>query len=269
MDETTSLQENDFTLRLPNYEGPLDVLLRLIEEREMEITAVSIASVADQFLEYMSMMPGRDPRTLSNFVSVAARLILLKSRALLPQLSSANDADDEGQSGDDLVQQLRAYQLYKRTARWLLAREVSHLRSLPVQPPPIERPHSRQLPLDNVTLAILAKAMQRVVDRWLPPPPVDNVVSRLPFTVNDCITRIESAVQASGRITFTELLHGTYLRVEIIISLLALLELLKRNVVVAWQDQLFGEIMIEKAPPLGPEAPESPVPESDESTDEW
>src|SRR5206468_11520521 len=108
------------------------------------------------------------------------------------------------------------------------------------------------LPLDNVTLAVLARAMQRVVDRWLPPPPVDNVVSRLPFTVNDCIARIESAITGSPCIMFTNILSGVNLRVEIIIRLLALLELLKRNVIVAYQDQLFGEIMIEKAPMLEP-----------------
>jgi segregation and condensation protein A len=260
---------DDFTLRLPNYEGPLDVLLRLIEDRQLEITAVSIASVADQFLGYMAMMPSRDPRTLSNFVSVAARLILLKSRALLPQLSNADSEGDDAQDGDDLVQQLRAYQLYKRTARWLASREKDNLRAYPVQPPPIERPRSRQLPLDNVTVALLARAMQRVVDRWMPPPPVDRVMSRLPFTVNDCIARIESAVDQSTRITFTEVLNGVTMRVEIIISLLAVLELLKRNVIVAWQETLFGEIVIEKAPPLSPELLDAPPPPVDESSDEW
>jgi segregation and condensation protein A len=239
---------DDFTLRLPNYEGPLDVLLHLIEERQLVITAVSVASVADQFLEYMSGMPSRDPKMLSNFVAVAARLIVLKSRALLPQLSVPGESAEEDQAGDDLVAQLRAYQLYKRTARWLHAREVDGVRSFPVHPPPIERPRSRQLPLDNVTMQMLARAMQRVVDRWLPPPPVDEVVSRLPFTVNDCIARIETAVASRKRITFIEVLAGVNLRVEIIVSLLALLELLKRDAVVAWQEQAFGEIFIEQAP---------------------
>ncbi len=237
---------DDFTLRLPNYEGPLDVLLRLIEERRLAITAVSIASVADQFIGYINTLPGRDPKTLSNFVAVAARLLVLKSRALLPQLNPIDTGDDDDLTEDDLVAQLRAYQLYKRTARWLLARELAGIRSFPVHPPRIDRPLSQQLPLDNVTLEILARTMQRVVERWLPPPPVDGVVSRLPFTVNDCITRIESAIAQKPRISFSEVLDGADLRVEIIISLLALLELLKRNVVIAWQQQAFGEITIEK-----------------------
>jgi segregation and condensation protein A len=238
---------DDFTLRLPNYEGPLDVLLRLIEERHLEITAVSLAEVADQFIAYLAALAGRDPNTISNFLAVAARLILLKSRALLPQ--AVMEAEAEEDDADDLVAQLKAYQLYKRTARWLRARQDSGLRSFAAAPPPVERPRSRQLPLDNVTLETLARAMQRVVDRWTPPPLADDVVSRLPFTVNDCIARIETAAAARARITFREVLIGVDLRVEIIVSLLALLELLKRSVVRAYQDSLFGEIIIEHVPP--------------------
>ncbi|HEY3289213.1 MAG TPA: segregation/condensation protein A, partial [Anaerolineae bacterium] len=231
------------------------------------ITAVSIASVADQFLGFMATMPIRDPQSLSNFVWVAARLIVLKSRALLPQLTRLDESDEGDASENDLVAQLRAYQLYKRTGRWLLSREVSGIRSYPVHPPPIERPKSHQLPLDNVTLELLAKAMQRVVERWQPPPPVDGVVSRLPFTVNDCILRIESAIADRPRIMFTDVLTGVNLRVEIIISLLALLELHKRHVVVAWQDTAFGDIMIQKAPPLEPELAAQILQGSSEETD--
>ena len=244
---------DDFTLRLPNYEGPLDVLLRLIEERHLEITALSLAEVADQFVEYMTTLVGRDPNTISHFLSIAARLLLLKSRALLPQLMA--EAEDESDEADDLVAQLKAYQMYKRTARWLRARLESGLRSFPAAPPPIERPRSRQLPLDNVTLEALARAMQRVVDRWLPPPLADEMVSKLPFTVNECIARIESAVAAKPRVTFGELLAGVSLRAEIIVTLLALLELLKRSAVRAYQDALFGEIIIEAAPPGEPALP--------------
>lgn len=259
---------DNFTLRLPNYEGPLDVLLRLIEERELEITAVAIAVVAEQFLVYMARMPSRDPKTLSNFVSVAARLIVLKSRALLPQLTRPDAVvDDDDSNADDLVAQLKAYQLYKRTGRWLLEREAGNIRSYMVHPPPMDRPKTRQLPLDNVTVELLARAMKRVVDRWLPPPPVDNVVSRLPFTVNDCIVRIETTIIDKPRIMFTEVLSNVNLRVEIIISLLALLELMKRNVVIAFQDQAFGEIVIEKAPPLEPELGQLPAQAADDVTD--
>lgn len=248
------IQNSPFELRLPNYEGPLDVLLRLIEEQELEITAVSLASVADQFISYMSTMANRDPQTIANFLSVAAKLILIKSRALLP---TATVPQEEQEETDDLVSQLRAYQLFKRAAKLLKEREHQNLRAFNVQPPHIPRPQSKALPLDNVTLEMLARAMQRVVDRLMPPPPVDEVMSRLPFTVNDCMDRIQTSVK-HGKVTFTELLEGVNTRVEVVITLLALLELLKRYTVRARQETAFGEIIIEPFPEEERPAMETP-----------
>jgi segregation and condensation protein A len=258
LDSELPTPHSAFELRLPNYEGPLDVLLRLIEEQELEITAVSLATVADQFISYLSNMPNRDPQTIANFLSVAAKLILIKSRALLP---TATVPQEEQEETDDLVSQLRAYQLFKRAARILKEREHSNLRAFSVQPPHIPRPQSKTLPLDNVTLEMLARAMQRVVDRLMPPPPVDDVMSRLSFTVNDCMDRIQTSVKR-GKVTFTELLDGVNTRVEVVITLLALLELLKRYTVRAYQDTAFGEIIIEPFPE--DERPEMETPDAGE-----
>jgi segregation and condensation protein A len=242
---TLAARHSSFELRLPNYEGPLDVLLRMVEERHLEITAVSLAAVANQFITYMAGVSQRDPQTIANFLSVAARLILIKSRALLPQATAPVEEQEET---DDLVGQLRAYQLYKRAAKILREREQQGLRAFNVQPPPIPRMKSKMLPLDNVTLEMLARSMQRVVDRWLPLPMADEMVSRLSFTVNDCMEKIQNAVKRYPKVTFTEMLDGVNTRVEVVITLMALLELLKRYAIRCYQDALFGEIIIEPFP---------------------
>lgn len=243
---------DSFHLHLPNYEGPMDALLHMVEDRQLEITKVSLAAVADQFIAYMMSLQNRDPREIAGFVSIAARLILIKSRALLPQVAPV--VAEEEEETDDLVAQLRAYQLYKRAAQLLKQREFANTRSYAIEPPPIPRPTSKALPLDNVTLDMLTKAMQKVVDRWLPLPPVENVMSRLPFTVNDCMERIRTGIKVTQRVSFMDVLEGVNLRVEIIITLLALLELMKRYEVKAFQGTAFGEIFIE---PLSEE--EKPV----------
>ncbi|MCS6773984.1 MAG: ScpA family protein [Anaerolineae bacterium] len=235
-----------FSIHLPVYEGPLDVLLRLIEERKLEITAVSLAAVADQFLAYLAGLPQRDPRLLAGFVSIAARLLLIKSRALLPLPARAEPAEDE--ETEALVEQLRAYQLYKQVAQLLRQREQLGLRAFPVQPPPLPRDGSRFVMPDNVTPEALAKAMQRVVERWMPPPTADAVVAPLPFTVNDCISKIQRALSERPRVTFREVLANARSRIEVIVHLLALLELLKRYAVRCYQEALFGEIVIEPMP---------------------
>lgn len=234
-----------FVAQLPVYEGPLDVLLRLIEDRELEITRVSLAAVTGQFIAHIAALENRDPQHIANFLQIAARLIVLKSRVLLPQITVVDEAEDET---DDLVAALQAYQSFKRAARLLQEREKSDLRSYRVVSPPVERPKATSLPLDNVTLAMMARAMQRVIDRWMPPPPVDDVMSRLPFTVNDCMDRIRRSVQVKDRVRFDEMLIGVNTRVEIVITLLALLEMLKRYVVRAYQEKPFGPIWFEDFP---------------------
>ncbi|MCX6019618.1 MAG: segregation/condensation protein A [Chloroflexi bacterium] len=234
-----------FVTQLPVYEGPLDVLLRLIEERELEITKVSLAAVTGQFIAHISRMENREPQYIANFLQIAAKLIVLKSRVLLPQVTVIDESEDET---DDLVAALQAYQIFKRTARVLQEREKRGLRSYRVEPPTIARPKAVGLPLDNVTTAMIARAMQRVIDRWMPPPPVDNVMSRLPFTVNDCMDRIRTTVLVKPRVRFDEMLVGMNTRVEIVITLLALLELLKRFAIRAHQAQPFGEIWFEHFP---------------------
>ncbi|MCS7087252.1 MAG: segregation/condensation protein A [Thermoflexales bacterium] len=235
-----------FSVRLPVYEGPLDVLLRLIEERELEITAISLAAVADQFIAHMLTMPQPEPQTLAAFVSVAARLLLIKSRALLPLLPSADEEDTA--DTEALVEQLRAYQAYKHAARFLHMREEARLRAFPVQPPPMPRPVSKTLPLEGVTLETLQRLMQRVVLRWMPPPPADTMIAPLPFTVQESMERITEAVRARLRVTFNEVLGQSCNRIEVVITLLALLELLKRFVVRCHQPEPFGEIIIELFP---------------------
>ncbi len=240
--EDTSPQ---FRTQLNVYEGPLDVLLRLIEERELEITKVSLTIVTAQFITYIQSMDKRQAQVISNFLQIAAKLILIKSRALFPTIAIVEEEEDDA---DDLVAALKAYQLYKRAAKILQAREKQNFRSFRIEPPHITRPKSTSLPLDNVTVDMLARAMQRVVDRWLPPPTVENVMTRLPFTVNDCMDRIRSRVKTQPRVLFTDMLVGVNTRVEIVITLLALLELLKRFVVRAYQDEAFGEIWFEHFP---------------------
>jgi segregation and condensation protein A len=234
-----------FVTQLNVYEGPLDVLLRLIEERELEITKVSLTMVTSQFIAHIKQMDRRQPQQISNFLQIAAKLILLKSRALFPTITVEQEVEDET---DDLVAALKAYQLYKRAAKILQGREHMNWRSFRIQPPQIARPKSTALPLDNVTIDMLSRAMQRVIDRWLPPPVVDTGMTRLPFTVNDCMTRIRKRVRENERVMFTDMLVGVNTRVEVVITLLALLELLKRFAVRAYQDHAFGDIWFEHFP---------------------
>jgi condensin subunit ScpA len=144
----------DYTITLPVFEGPLDLLLRLIEREELDITRVALAHVAEQYLAHVRAMETPDPASLSAFLVMAARLLLLKSRALLPQPPATGDPEPDDDD-DALVRQLQDYQRFQRLAA-LLRRYEGRRMYLRLAPPPAPR----STPLDH-TVADLIAAIQR------------------------------------------------------------------------------------------------------------
>src|SRR5436853_6749422 len=131
--------QNSFEVRLEVFEGPLDLLLKLIERRQLEISKVSLAEVAEGFLVYLDAHPDMPPGPLASFVWVASKLLWIKSQALLPKPPVARTEDDEEDPGDELVRRLEAYKRVQEAAQWLRERETHGLRS-----------YERPAPLDIV-----------------------------------------------------------------------------------------------------------------------
>ncbi len=230
-----------YEVRLPVFEGPLDLLLYLIEREELDITLVALAQVTDQYLAYLQEMTHRDVREMTSFLVIAAKLLLIKSLALLPRPARLPPEAEE--AGEELVHQLQVYKKFKELASLLASREEQKLRSYvrtasPVRPAP-------QLDMEGVTLDALLIAVQRALAAF-PAPPVDEVVSPVTITVADQIARIEEQLARRPRICFSELLAGAGSRVEIIVTLLAVLELIKQDRILVHQEHLFGEIIIER-----------------------
>src|SRR5438874_11601745 len=116
--------QNSFEVHLEVFEGPLDLLLKLIERKQLEINKVALAEVAETFLAYLDAHPGMPPGPLASFVWVASKLLWIKSQALLPR-PPVSHADDEGEDpGDELVRRLEAYKRVQDAARWLREREA-------------------------------------------------------------------------------------------------------------------------------------------------
>ena len=232
-----------YQVKLPIFEGPLDLLLFLIEREELDITSVSLAAVTEQYLAYMSLLENLIVDQLAEFLVIAAKLILIKSQALLPRPPSLELEEDVG---DDLVQQLLAYKQFKQVAKGLAQREADGLRSfIRLAPPPkIESSH---VDLTGVTIEDLMKAVRRALELAEPAPPVGDVVKRFKITLRDQFELIEQMLLGQPCIHFVELLrHET--RDEIAVTFLAVLELLKRRRIEVVQEKLFGEIIIQRTP---------------------
>src|SRR5919199_1528001 len=111
----TISSDSTYTVRLPDFEGPLDLLLHLIEREELDITRLSLAQVTDQYMQYLNSMQRADVEQLADFLVVAAKLLLLKSRLLLPQAPLSGEEPSED-AGAELTRQLLEYRQYKRAA---------------------------------------------------------------------------------------------------------------------------------------------------------
>lgn len=229
-----------YTVRLPVFEGPLDLLLHLIEGRELDITKVSLAEVTDQYLEYISQLDQLEPEKLADFLVIAAKLLLIKSRMLLPQPPAEPD-DEEEDVGDELVRRLIEYRRFKSAAQQLRFREEQGLRAHVRLVPP---PHpERTVSLESVSLdALLEAVRQAMVSQTTSS--ADEVIAPVQISLPEKIAHLESLLTQHGHFSFNRVLEQATSRMEIIVTFLALLQLMKRRRVLVEQRKLFGDIVV-------------------------
>ncbi len=232
-----------YKVSLPVFEGPLDLLLHLIERQELDITEVSLALVTNQYLDYLATIDERSLDNLADFVVVAARLLLIKSQVLLPRPPTPPSVEPEDEDlGADLVQQLIEYRRYKEVAGWLHEQEIKGLRSyVRLAPAPLM---DRSLELGEVTLGDLLDALRDVLAVKPSAPSVNGEVAPLSITIADQMDLITQQTARRRHVSFLRLMQRTANRLEVIVTLLALLELVKQHRVTMRQDQAFGDILI-------------------------
>ncbi len=245
---TTSLPVGDaplpgFEVSLPVFSGPLAVLLHLIESRQLDILTVPLADLADAYVAHLATNPV-DAQQLSEFVAVAAQLILLKSRSLLPgeaspAISEPTDEPDEA----ELRRRLLEYRTLRDLARALGALDLAA---------PMQRREPRETdlpagPLDPLPAALLAAALRDLAAIPEPEPSAPEVVAR-EITIGMQIEVLRAALAAGGRVVLQQLLATCRSRIELTVTLLATLELVRRRQLRVEQRELFGPIMLEATP---------------------
>jgi len=232
-----------YQLQLPIFNGPLDLLLHLIEREELDITTVALVQVADQYMHFLHESDQINLEALADFIVIGARLLLLKSRALLPRPHVDDPAAEiEDDDGEDLARQLAEYRLFKDAAGRLRTIEVAGLHSYPRIAPPPELPPSTGL--DGITLdllqALVLEALRREPEEREP----TQVIHPHRFTVREKVELIRDRLAAQGRVSFRSLMAECTTRMEIIVSFMAVLELIKTYVLDATQDAAFGDIVL-------------------------
>ena len=239
------------------FEGPLDLLLHLIEREDLDITAVSLVQVTDQYLAALHAAQSPinaesglkaehsliDLRALAEFVAVGAKLLFLKSRALLPRTAdeAAADALEAEEIASDLTARLEEYRAFKSAAGYLRELDdAGHRSFVRIAPPPVD-----WLPtgLENVTMKKLLGALAKALER-LPPAPEPQRLQRSIINIAERRRDILQAVRHRGHLAFARLIADCRSRLEVIVTFLAVLELLKTEDLRAEQESSFGEIVL-------------------------
>ena len=242
MGSILSRQTNGYTVQTAIYEGPLDLLLNLIERAELDITALSLAAVTEQYLDYLHHLEETHADEISAFLVIAAKLVQIKSEALLPRPPLRQPGEED--AGISLVEQLRLYKRFKMVANLLGDREAKNLRTyLRLAPPPkIEG----KLDLSNITITDLLGAAREVYAKETEKQALGTVISAPKVTIREKIELISKKLGVVEHAHFRELLGENPSRIEIVVTFLALLELVKRYRVSASQEGLFADIEIER-----------------------
>ncbi len=222
-----------YACSVPGFEGPLDVLLRLIEREELDITEISLALVAEQFVAYIAAQPDSDPALLAEFAAVASRLLLLKTRGLFPRAAETPLAEsDVAPDEDDLVRQLIEYRQIKGAAGGLALRDRAGLRAFaPVAVPA----HATAGAVPEITLA--------------PAGPFDllRAVHLIPrISVGEMAARVLERLltRPRGDVRLSRLVREAHSRPEVVTTFMAILELVRRRRADALQEVPFGDIVV-------------------------
>lgn len=235
-------QVNTYKIHTPVYQGPLDLLLNLIENAELDITELALAQVTDQYLQHLNQLDNSPPDEISAFLVVAAKLVLIKSKALLPNASVRDDEDED--LGDDLARQLIAYKRYKEIAEILAGRKDSGLQSYIRVSPAVEI--NEKVDLGEFDVEALYNLARKVFQVNINRQSIDTVVERPKITIRDKVSLIINKFQKEPIFTFDSVLGDEPSKLDIVISFLAVLELIKGKYIRVRQNGLFDQISLER-----------------------
>jgi segregation and condensation protein A len=231
-------QTNAYEIDTDVYSGPLDLLLDLIQKAELDITKLAIAQVTDQFLEYIRSHRDTNPDYISAFMVTAAKLIQIKSEALLPHPPVHEEEEDPGES---LAQQLILYRQIKQQAHWLDERIDAHLRSYVHVPQSF--PTTIKVDLSGLELHDLVEALLNIVASETTPT-VSSIISIPKVTLKRKVQEIISILHETKHTSFQTLVGNNHSRLNTIVVFLAVLELVKQDLVKIEQSCIFADILI-------------------------
>ncbi len=236
-----------YQVRLEVFEGPLDLLLHLISKAKINIEDISISEITAQYMDYLSQMQALDIDIASEFMVMAATLLHIKSCKLLPkpvQQSEEQEPDPQQQ----LIQRLKEYKKYKDAAEWLHERYMVYSNRYSKLPEEVIDTRE-DIKFSNVTKQDLAQAMMAMLNRKNASQQAQPVVRNIkpePISLHDRINQLVAVLVRRGKVLFSQLIGKKFSKLYIIVTFLALLEMINKGWIVVRQSRPFSEILIQR-----------------------
>lgn len=235
--------ENDYRFKLEDFEGPLDLLVHLIKITKIDIRDIFVSTITEQYLKYMEEIETIDVEKASEFINMAATLLELKSKHLLPKdpILDENGEDPE----ENFFRMIEEYKLIKEQTEKLA--KIENVDSFYKLPDSTVGEFKYELP-ESLSVDALIQAFSSLMQKMTIKAEVvqEKKIVKDKFTVAQKITQIKDMLLTSQRFNFSELFEESYTKSEIINTFLALLELLKRQYITVKQEALFDDICIER-----------------------
>ncbi|MEE2756122.1 MAG: segregation/condensation protein A [Myxococcota bacterium] len=229
VDGPVALTDSRYQIHLPNFDGPLDLLLHLIRKEELDIFDISVSRLTAAYLDTLSLMKRTGIEPASNFLLMAATLMQLKSKLLLPKPESDDEElGDEIDPRLELMNQLLAYQAFKEAAQHLDS-EIRLGREVFIRPPGQDKPREEDPDLTNHDVYRLATAFRDLLKKESYQAPHEIYVERI--TIGERIAQIADKLAALGQVSFAHLVENTSTREEVITTFLALLEMARLKLI--------------------------------------
>ena len=237
-----------YKVKLEIFEGPLDLLLHLVKQNEMDIANIPIAQITEQYLQYLELMQALDLEVAGEFLVMASTLIQIKSRMLLPPEALPPEEAEEPDPRAELIQRLLEYQKFKQAAELLSGMEKSRFIqfSRPVSPEGIAVEQTDELV--EASLFDLLRAFSQFMSGEISRELVHEII-REEFTVEEKLTLLRELLQTHTKVSFAEIFSKSRSKLEAIATFLALLELIRVKEILIRQSHLFGEIVLMRNAP--------------------
>ncbi len=249
----------EYKVQFEVFEGPLDLLLYLVKKEEVDIYEVNLTKIATQFIEYIELMRQLDLEVAGEFLVMASTLMYIKSRELLPvdqQVEAEGDEEEEDPRWE-LIRQLVEYKKFKDAAAHLQKREAEQENVFPRLPGKLEFESAKPPPRPEVSLFDLIHAVSSVLKRFQQRDEPRDIFDDK-WTVSEKIELLRQLIAARGSLKFSELFQQLVSRMEVVVTFLALLELIRLKQIVVSQPAPFSEIEIWRAPALNTMAAAAP-----------